>query len=114
MRSPRLADVGFGGLSFHVTEPLATGQYLALCIPSIRPDLKIESLVTWCEKSQYGYQVGIAFLHDQDRFTVRMVEQICHIESYRQRILEEEGRELSATEAAQEWIDHYAKDFPAA
>ena len=114
LQSQVLADVSLGGLSFHVSEPLAIGQSLSLCIPSIRPDLKIDSWVTWCEKSQHGYQVGIAFLQDQDRFTIRMVEQICHIEAYRQRILEQEGRVLTATEAAREWIDLYAEDFPAA
>ena len=108
-----LADVGFGGLSFYMGKPLPPGQHLQLCVPSIRPDMSIESIVSWCEKSQYGYQVGIHFLQEQDRFTIRMVEQICHIEAYRHRILEQEGRELTATEAASEWIRLYAEDFPA-
>lgn len=113
-QSQVLVDVGFGGLSFHVLTPLAIGQNLVFGIPSIRPDLKIEAQVTWCEKSQHGYQVGIAFLQEQDRFTIRMVEQICHIETYRQQVLEQEGRKLTATEAAREWIERYAEDFPAA
>lgn len=109
-----LADVGIGGLSFHVDEPVAVGLRLQFCIPSIRPDLKIESIVSWCEQNEQGYQVGIKFLKDQDRFTIRMVEQICHIETYRQQVLEQEGRQLSAAEAASEWIGLYAEDFPAA
>ena len=109
-----LADVGMGGLSFHVDEPVTIGLRLQLCIPSIRPDLKIDSIVSWCEQSEQGYQVGIEFLKDQDRFTMRMVEQICHIETYRQQILEQEGRQLTAAEAAREWISQFAEDFPAA
>jgi len=109
-----LADVGMGGLSFHVDAPVEIGLHLQLCIPSIRPDLKIESIVSWCEQGEQGYQVGIEFLKDQDRFTMRMVEQICHIEAYRHQILEKEGRELTAAEAAREWIGLYAEDFPAA
>ena len=107
-----LTDIGKGGLSFHVEEPLPPGQRLQLCIPSIRPDLHIESIVTWCEKDQTGYQIGIRFLNDEDRFTMRMVEQICYIETYRQQILDQDGRELSAAQAAEEWIARYAGEFP--
>jgi hypothetical protein len=107
-----LADVGLGGLSFCVDSPLSPGQHLKLSIPSIRPDLQIESIVSWCEKIEQGYQVGIEFLKDQDRYTMRMVEQICYIEAYRHKVQQQEGRQLSTTEAAEEWIRLYAQDFP--
>jgi hypothetical protein len=42
-----------------------------------------------------------------------MIEQICHIEHYRQEVLRVEGRKLSSKEAASEWISKYARDFPA-
>jgi hypothetical protein len=41
-----------------------------------------------------------------------MVEQVCHIKQYSKEILEKEGRKLSDEEAAVEWIEKYAKDFP--
>jgi hypothetical protein len=41
-----------------------------------------------------------------------MVEQICHIEDYRQSVCRVEGRQLSAEEAAVEWIAQYAAQFP--
>ena len=107
-----LADVSKGGLSFHVEECLPIGQQLSLCIPSIRPDLQIDAVVTWCDANQDGYQVGIRFLNEEDKFTIRMVEQVCYIEAYRKKVLDREGRELSATEAAQEWIARYAEEFP--
>ena len=69
-------------------------------------------MVCWCEPQDGAYQVGIEFLKDQDRYTMRMVEQVCHIEAYRHRLLEQEGRQLTAAEAAREWIQLYAKDFP--
>ena len=107
-----LTDIGKGGLSFHVKEQLPPGQSLQFCIPSIRPDLHIDSIVTWCEKSPEGYQVGIRFLNEQDGFTMRMVEQICHIQHYKQQVAAQEGRTLSAQEAADEWISKYASRFP--
>ena len=42
-----------------------------------------------------------------------MIEQVCHIEHYRKEVMLREGRELSAQEAAREWISKYAGDFPA-
>ena len=48
----------------------------------------------------------------QDAFLARMVEQICHIEDYRQSVCRVEGRRLSAEEAAVEWIAQYAAQFP--
>ncbi len=53
------------------------------------------------------------YLEDEaDRFRVRIVEQLCYIEDYRQEVFREEGRELSAERAALEWISKYAARFP--
>ena len=41
-----------------------------------------------------------------------MVEQICHIEQYKQDVFEKDGRRLSGEQAALEWIEKYATDFP--
>jgi hypothetical protein len=41
-----------------------------------------------------------------------MVEQICHIERYRNDVAQREGRQLTAEEAALEWISRYASSFP--
>jgi hypothetical protein len=41
-----------------------------------------------------------------------MVEQLCHIEAYRRRVLQDEGRRLTDEEAAMEWIANYADRFP--
>jgi len=45
-------------------------------------------------------------------FRLRMIEQICQIEHYRKEVKLVEGRDLSAEEAASEWISRYASDFP--
>jgi hypothetical protein len=41
-----------------------------------------------------------------------MIEQICHIESYRRDVAQQEGRQLTTEEAAVEWISRYASSFP--
>ncbi|WP_313952899.1 hypothetical protein [Accumulibacter sp.] len=45
-------------------------------------------------------------------FATRMVEQVQHIERYRQEVLRVEGRVLDGDSAAWEWISRYAALFP--
>ena len=68
--------------------------------------------VSWCRPEGNGFEIGIEFLNKDDMFSARMVEQVCHIEEYKQEVLLKEGRNLSSEEAALEWIKKYAKDFP--
>ena len=66
----------------------------------------------WCRPTPQGYDVGVAFDEAATLFAVRMVEQLCRIEEYRRRVAEEEGRQLSSEQAAEEWIRRYAASFP--
>ena len=68
--------------------------------------------MAWCQNEGGQYAVGVQFLDSEEAFRVRMVEQVCHIESYRRDIAEREGRQLTAEEAALEWIGRYASSFP--
>jgi hypothetical protein len=45
-------------------------------------------------------------------FSTRMVEQVQHIEHYRQEVLRVEGRLLDDDSAALEWIERFAAAFP--
>jgi len=45
-------------------------------------------------------------------FSTRMVEQVQHIEHYRQEVLRVEGRILDDESAALVWITRYAATFP--
>jgi len=58
------------------------------------------------------YDVGLRLLDPNDAFRVRMVEQVCHIEHYRNEISAREGRRLTSREAAVEWISKYSASFP--
>ena len=108
-----ITNVGLGGLAFVSQKPLEVLQRVRICIPLLQQDNYLVGNVVWCEKSGKSYEIGIEFEKTRDAFRIRMIEQICHIEHYRKEVARLEGRELSAQEAAGEWISKYAGDFPA-
>jgi hypothetical protein len=109
-----LLDVGFGGLAFRVETRLDPGAIVRVRIPFVQPAFETDARIIWCRRGEGGFRVGAEFLQAQDGFRARMVEQVCHIESYRRRVRERENRELSAEEAALEWIGKFAARFPEA
>jgi hypothetical protein len=80
-------------------------------IPSVSPVFESNARVVWCLADASGYRVGVEFLDADDEFRARMVEQVCHIETYRQQVRESERRDISAEEAALEWIVKFAERF---
>ncbi len=110
---PRLKDVSTGGLSFSTDQPFDAGQMLRIRIDVTDPPFEIQGQVVWCHAQDDHYLVGISFDSVEKAFAIRMVEQVCHIEQYRSAVKQLERRELSSEEAAQEWIERHARDFPA-
>lgn len=108
----RVHDVSQGGLSFHSVFALDPGTMVSIRIPLVRPAFETVGRVVWCDGGAAGYRVGIEFLQVQDEFRVRMVEQVCHIESYKRKVEEVEKREISIEAAAMEWISRFAAQFP--
>ena len=104
-------DVSVGGLAFHFPRPLEHGALMKVRIPSVSPVFESIARVVWCLLDASGYRVGVEFLDAEDEFRARMVEQVCHIESYRQRVRTDEHRDISAEEAAREWIVKFAERF---
>jgi len=104
-------NVGMGGLAFQSDRPLANGSIIELRIPVVRPAFQTKARVVWCRATDEGYDMGVEFLDPNDAFRARMVEQICHIEDYRNGVYRSEGRELTAEQAAMEWIGKYASQF---
>lgn len=105
-------DVSLGGLSFSSHQRLPVGETVKVRIPIVEPPFEAQARVIWCLARPDRYEAGIEFISEQDAFTARMVEQICHIEHYRLWVKEVEGRDLDGEHAAMEWISKYAKDFP--
>lgn len=107
-----LQDISIGGLRCRFNEPLAIGIKIKITIDLVEPVMKIPGKVAWCRADEVSYELGIEFRGEKDVFRLRMVEQICHIEHYRNEILIREGRNISSEQAAREWIVKFAGEFP--
>ncbi len=88
------------------------GQWVRLHIPIDCEHFEVDAQVKWCEQTSKGFDVGVAFASKDQAFCARMVEQVCHIEHYKRKVLNEEGRMLNGDQAAAEWISRYADSFP--
>lgn len=111
---PHSLNFSIKGLAFHCAHPYAPGEIVGIKIALVRPIFAVDARVVWCHSQTARFELGVAFLSEDDAFLARMVEQICHIEDYKQEMQRSQGRELSAEQAAQEWIDKHAAQFPGA
>ncbi len=107
-----LRNVSHGGLAFRSRVEVRPGVVIRVRIPLVHPVFQAVGQVTWCRPEGDAFEVGIQFLDRDDQFRARMVEQICHIEQYKQKIFQEQGRVLNGEQAAAEWISQYATEFP--
>lgn len=108
----RLRNVSAGGICFIAREAMELGSNVSVSIRIGDQDFSADGEVMWCRGVNGHHEVGVRFRDAATVFTVRMVEQLCYIEQYRQQILHTEGRTLSSEEAAAEWVSRYAADFP--
>lgn len=108
----RARNLSLGGLSFHSDAELTLGSVVNLRINSVEPAFESAARVVWCRPVVTGFDLGVAFLNPEDAFRARMVEQVCHIESYRRKLISDEGRTLTPEAAAREWIARFAGSFP--
>lgn len=112
LKREHLNNVGHGGLSFSTNEAIEPGTIIYLKIPLTNPVFAGTGLVVWCQKKSSGYAIGVEFTETDVEFRMRMVEQICHIEHYKHKVYENEGRLVTGEEAACEWVSKFAKNFP--
>jgi len=118
----RMRDVSLGGLCFTADRPMQRGTHIRINIPVViqgavesggmPKSFEADGVVAWCKKEGQSYAVGVQFADQSTQFGLRMVEQVCHIEHYRYDVLQEQGRVLSSEEAAREWVERYAAEFP--
>lgn len=112
-KTNQLKDVGGGGLCFQTCRRLDPGTHVHLKIPAGHPHFQADGVVAWCRYASGAFEVGVTFAEDATEYAMRMAEQICHIEQYRREVRIREGRWLTSDQAAAEWIDKYAEEFPA-
>ncbi|WP_323813080.1 PilZ domain-containing protein [Cellvibrio sp. NN19] len=110
----RVRNLSAGGLCFITDKPVKVGTMVEFDIPVTSPDYHGRGVIVWRrEQSPQSYEVGVRFTSDDEFFRTRMVEQVCQIEDYRQR-LALKGRQLTSEEAALEWIERYSANFDSA
>ncbi len=101
-----------GGMVFQTNAPLPAGAAIDLRVRLNGTELRLHGIVSHCLLIADGHcDVGVKFAEDSEHYAMRMFEQACHIEHYR-NLLGHQGRELSPDEAAQEWIERFAACFP--
>ena len=108
----QMNNISEGGLCFQTERNIDLTSRVRIKISITKPIFEAIGVVAWCQSVDGHYDIGIQFTDTQTEFKIRMVEQICHIEEYREHVQKKEGRKLSGEEAAREWIEKYAGDFP--
>jgi hypothetical protein len=108
----QLANFSDGGLCFIARQRIEPGSEIHFAIPITPPHFHATGVVVWCREEAGEFYVGVKFAEEQTAYAVRMVEQLCYIEHYRQSVLESEGRHMTGEEAALEWIEKFAGNFP--
>lgn len=99
------------GLCFESEKYLKPGTILELSIPLRGETQKFRAHVVLVLENGSGYEIGCLMHSQEEAYRARIVEQICHIESYLQ------NRHLARTSSnenkgAQDWIAKNASAFP--
>ncbi|OZG70575.1 hypothetical protein BTA51_25610 [Hahella sp. CCB-MM4] len=111
-QATRLQNISSGGMCCTTSRPYPVREKVKVVIKAVVPPFEMIAEVMWCHYTSLGYEVGLSFLSLEDAYAARMVEQICHIEHYKREVYINEKRMLSGEEAAREWIEKYATEFP--
>jgi len=106
-----MVNLSAGGLAFESPILMPVGSLVSIRVPAMKIPDHVTGKVVWCDKGQSSYLIGVAFTDKDVSFRVRMVEQICHIQSYWRR-LRADGRDITLEAAAREWIKKFAGEFP--
>ncbi len=106
-----LNNISRGGLSFNSMVELRHGAVIRLRIPPRRPVFEVLGKVAWCKKMALQYVVGVEFINANDKARSHIIEMVFRIDDYQRQLLAQEGRNLTAQQAALEWIEKYSADF---
>ena len=109
----KLKNISAGGLCLVAEECIPDGSLIHISIPNLKHSFSEKCRVVWCNQVDDRFHIGVMFENEQTARRLCMIEQVCHIEDYRSGIFVNEGRDLSAAEASEEWIeitdDHFLK-----
>ena len=75
-----LHNVSLGGLAFLSNCALSVGQYVNVYFPIIDQTHCFTGKVVWVNLFAKGFDTGIEFENADELYSLRMVQQVCHIE----------------------------------
>ena len=101
------------GLMFNSDRYLPPGALVEISIP-VRGELEtFRGRVVLVRHNGGHYEVGLHLRHREDAGRVRIIEQICHIETYlNQKKFVDGPYNLNRERAAEEWISRFASSVP--
>ena len=101
------------GLMFHSERYLPPGALVEISIP-LREELEIfRGRVVLVRHNGKHYEIGLRLCDRNDAGRVRIIEQICHIETYlTQKKFVDGPYNLNRERAAEEWISRFASSVP--
>ncbi|MCG8325318.1 MAG: hypothetical protein MI673_07355 [Thiotrichales bacterium] len=100
------------GLCFSSEKYIPTGAILEVTIPLRGEEQKFKGKVVLVRNRGACFDIGIWLDEKADAHRARMVEQICHIETYLRDKHRREGPFVSREKVAEEWITRFAASFP--
>lgn len=100
------------GLCFEAEKYIKPGTLLELSINLRGETQKFSGRVILVRNMGSQFEIGVWFTTKSDASRLRIVEQICHIESYLRLKRHHEGPFVSPERVAQEWISRFASSFP--
>lgn len=106
-------NISRGGLLFTAKEPAKELSKVVMKIPFRNRVYTVKGRVARCKSdlNKKLYEIGVSFYSLSDAFKTRLIEQLYLIGEYRHLRSRQLGREVSAEEAAVEWIRKYSRNF---
>jgi hypothetical protein len=111
-KSAQSGNMSISGLCFIAKHCIEIDKFISIKIPLIDPDFQVQGKVVRCVKKNEHVEIGVEFITEHEAYTTRMIEQVCYIKQYQKDIARKEGRNLTDKEAALEWIQNHAAQFP--
>jgi hypothetical protein len=108
----RVGDISEGGVSFSSPQPLAVGHAVEVVIPVHDSRFTLTGTVaSVVELGGGALRIGLKFVDTDARFKMKLAEQVLRIEDLRETLSRERGTPVTNREAAEIWVDRYAKNF---
>lgn len=102
------------GLCFRSDKYLKPGIKVEVSIPLRGEVQNFRGKVVLVRNMQDHFEIGIWLTQAEDVHRARLVEQICHIETYLRTKKHQDGPFLTDERVAEEWVSKYAAAFPSA